>query len=133
MNAVPVDYDKASLTAGAPEPLGATWTGEGINFAVYSSAATKVEVCLFDASGEHELARLPLADRTENVWHGFLPAPHGVPGTVYGLRVHGPYDPTRGLRYNANKLLLDPYARMLAGKYQWNAALLGDASDTDEE
>ena len=74
-------------------------------------------------------ARLALPERTENVWHGFLPAPHGVPGLVYGLRAHGPYDPPHGLRYNGNKLLLDPYARALAGKFEWNPALLGHARD----
>jgi isoamylase len=133
MNSVPPDYNNAGLQPGAPAPLGATWTGEGINFAVYSSGATKIEVCLFDATGERELARLALPERTENVWHGFLPTPHGVPGTVYGLRAHGSYDPMHGSRYNANKLLLDPYARSIAGKFEWNEALLGDATDADEE
>ena len=133
MNAIAIDYSQATLQAGAAEPLGATWTGEGVNFAVYSSGATRVELCVFDATGEHELMRFALPERTENVWHGFLPAPHGVPGLVYGYRVHGPYDPLRGLRHNANKLLLDPYARSLAGKFEWNPALLGYSSDADEE
>jgi glycogen operon protein len=133
MNAIAIDYSQATLQAGAAEPLGATWTGEGVNFAVYSSGATRVELCVFDAAGEHELTRFELPERTENVWHGFLPAPHGVPGLVYGYRVHGPYDPLRGLRHNANKLLLDPYARSLAGKFEWNPALLGYSSDADEE
>ncbi len=113
------------MLPGSPEPLGATWTGEGVNFAVHSSGATSVEVCIFDASGEHEVRRLALPERSDNVWHGFLPAPHGVPGLVYGLRAHGPYDPSHGLRYNGNKLLLDPYARALAGKFEWNPALIG--------
>ncbi|HKQ15147.1 MAG TPA: glycogen debranching protein GlgX [Steroidobacteraceae bacterium] len=125
MNALPSDFSAAAMLPGSPEPLGATWTGEGVNFAVHSSGATSVEVCIFDASGAHEVRRLTLPERTDNVWHGFLPAPHGVPGLVYGLRAHGPYDPPHGLRYNGNKLLLDPYARALAGKFQWNPALVG--------
>jgi isoamylase len=125
MNALPADFAAATLLPGSPEPLGATWTGEGVNFAVYSSGATSVEVCLFDASGEREIRRLALPERSDDVWHGFLPAPHGAPGLVYGLRAHGPYDPPHGLRYNGNKLLLDPYARSLVGKFTWHAALLG--------
>jgi isoamylase len=125
MNAIPVDYSAVTLQPGSPEPLGATWTGEGVNFAVYSSGASGVEICLFDATGQHELRRLTLTERSENVWYGFLPAPHGVAGLVYGLRVYGPYDPPHGLRYNPSKLLLDPYARSLAGTFAWNEALLG--------
>ena len=132
MSALPHDYSNISLQPGSPEPLGATWTGEGVNFAVYSSGATQIELCLFDDSGERELARIPLPERTENVRHGFLPAPVGAPGLVYGLRAHGPYDPMHGLRYNPQKLLLDPYARSLAGKFEWNAALLGQASDSED-
>ena len=125
MNALAVDYTTAQLQPGAPAPLGATWTGEGVNFAVYSSGASRVEICLFDESGTHEMTRLALPERTENVWHGFLPAPHGVPGLVYGLRVHGGYDAAFGLRHNGNKLLVDPYARALVGKFVWHPALLG--------
>ena len=125
MNALPADFSAAAMLPGSPEPLGATWTGEGVNFAVHSSGASSVEVCIFDASGEHEVRRLALTERSDNVWHGFLPAPHGVPGLVYGLRAHGPYDPPHGLRYNGNKLLLDPYARALAGNFVWNPALIG--------
>ncbi len=133
MNAIANDFSQVVLHPGAAVPLGATWTEEGINFAVYSSAATRVELCLFDPSGEHELTRLPLPERTENVWHGLLPAPHGAAGLVYGYRVHGPYDPLHGMRYNPHKLLIDPYARSLAGKFSWNPALLGYGSDADEE
>jgi isoamylase len=133
MNAVPVDYSNAVLQPGSPEPLGASWTGEGVNFAVYSSGASRIELCLFDDRGERELARLALPERTENVWHGFLPAPAGVPGLVYGLRAHGSYDPLHGLRYNPNKLLLDPYARALAGRFEWNAALLGRSQESDDK
>src|SRR5687768_11932579 len=136
MNAIqplPTDFENVQLQSGSPEPLGATWTGEGVNFAVYSSGALRIELCLFDAGGERELHRIALPERTENIWHGFLPAPHGGAGLVYGFRVHGPYDPMYGLRYNPNKLLLDPYARALAGKFTWHEALLGHAPDADEE
>lgn len=122
------DYANLTLLPGAPQPLGATLTEEGVNFAVFSSGAAKLELCLFDASGEHELARLVLPEHTENVWHGFLPAPLGAAGLVYGLRAHGPFDPAYGLRYNGAKLLIDPYARALAGKLDWNDALLGSVA-----
>src|SRR3954470_19551132 len=103
-----IDLTSATMMSGSPEPLGATWTSDGVNFAVYASSASRVEICLFDSSGEHELTRLALPERTENVWHGLLPAPHGAAGLVYGIRVHGPYDPLHGMRHNPNKLLLDP-------------------------
>src|SRR4051812_14706646 len=127
------DFANAAMMAGSPEPLGATLTSDGVNFAVYSSSASRVEICLFDPSGQTELARLELPEHTENVWHGLLPAPQGGQGLVYGIRVHGPYDPLHGMRHNPNKLLIDPYARALAGKFTWNAALLGQAPDADEE
>jgi glycogen operon protein len=136
MNAVPADFSNLSLQPGVAEPLGATWTGEGVNFAVYSSGASRIDLCLFDERGERELTRIALPERTENVWHGFLPAPAGAPGLVYGLRADGPYDPAHGLRYNPNKLLLDPYARALAGRFEWCEPLFGfarqagDAPDT---
>src|SRR5690606_40808062 len=95
---------------------GATLTSEGVNFAIYSSGATRVELCLFDPQGERELARLPLPERTEHVWHGFLPKPHGVAGLVYGYRVHGPYDPQHGSRYNPNKLVLEDRKSVVEGK-----------------
>lgn len=130
MNAIEIpaaDYSGATLQSGSPEPLGATWTGEGVNFAVYSSGAVRVDLCLFDAAGERELARLPLPEHADNVWHGFLPLPFGTPGLIYGFRARGAYDPEYGLRYNENKLLLDPYAKSLAGKFTWDDALLGYA------
>jgi len=133
MNATAHDYSQATLLPGAPVPLGATLTDEGINFAVYSGGATRIELCLFDENGARELARLALPARTENIWHGFLPKPFGVAGLVYGYRVHGRYDPARGDRYNPHKLLLDPYARSLAGSFTWHPALSGQdaASATD--
>jgi glycogen operon protein len=108
---------------GASRPLGATWDGAGVNFAVYSLHAEAVEVCLFDASGKSETARLPLPEHTDGVWHGYAP---GVePGTLYGLRVYGPYAPQAGHRFNHHKLLIDPYARCLRGELQWTDELYG--------
>ncbi len=126
-----MDYSNVTLQPGSPEPLGATLTAEGVNFAVYSSGAAKVELCLFDADGGRELVRLALPERSENVWHGFLPLPHGVAGVIYGFRAYGPFDAAYGLRYNGAKLLLDPYARALAGKFEWDDALLGSIASTD--
>jgi glycogen operon protein len=98
---------------GRPFPLGATWDGNGTNFAVWSSSATGVSVCLFDADGaEH---RIPLVDRTFQVWHGYLPDVH--PGQLYGLRVDGPYDPGAGQLHNPSKLLVDPYAKAIVGDF----------------
>ena len=96
---------------GRPWPLGATLESGGVNFAVYSSVAEKVELCVFDSTGTHELTRIALPCRTDHVWHGFVPGM--AAGTRYGLRVHGPYQPEAGIRCNPNKLLLDPYARAL--------------------
>ncbi|MGQ0622298.1 MAG: glycogen debranching protein GlgX [Panacagrimonas sp.] len=107
----------------APYPLGAQWDGRGTRFAVYAGQAEKVTLCLFDASGRHETARLAMPECTDGVWHGHLPAAH--PGQLYGYRVAGPYDPARGQRFNAHKLLIDPYARRLAGDIKWHDALYG--------
>ena len=98
-------------------PLGATWTGKGVNFALYSENATGVELCLFDALGQSESARVRLRQRTDHVWHGFLP--DIKPGQLYGYRVEGPYEPEKGHRFNPNKVLLDPYAKAIAGDVQW--------------
>lgn len=103
----------ASLTTGQSTPMGATLTSEGINFAVFSEHATAIELCLFDASGQHEVSRQRLPGRSGDVWHGFLP--DGVAGCVYGLRAHGPDSPESGHRFAPAKLLLDPYARELTG------------------
>jgi glycogen operon protein len=101
----------ATCPRGRPWPLGATLCDDGVNFAVYSGAATRVEVCIFDASGTHEERRITLPARTDDVWHGLVPGL--AAGSRYGLRVHGPYDPHHGWRCNPYKLLLDPYARAL--------------------
>jgi isoamylase len=111
------------VDAGSPHPLGATWDGRGTNFALFSDHAEKVELCLFDRQGRRELERLALPERTEDVCHGYVP--DVVPGQLYGYRVHGPYEPERGHRFNANKLLVDPYAKRLAGRLVWSDAHFG--------
>jgi isoamylase len=116
---------------GRPQPLGATWDGLGVNFAVFSANATKVELCLFDDRGERELERIALPEYTDEVWHGYLP--DARPGTVYGLRVHGPYEPSNGHRFNPNKLLLDPYAKQVVGQVIWDPALFGYVMESADD
>lgn len=111
------------LFPGLPYPLGATNDGLGVNFAVFSAHASKIEVCIFDPRGRKELRRYALPECTDEVWHGYLP--DVGPGLVYGLRAYGPYDPKNGHRFNPHKLLLDPYARELAGTIRWSDALFG--------
>jgi len=108
---------------GQPYPLGATWDGEGVNFALFSEYAEKVELCLFDERGRRETARISVQWQTDQVWHCYLP--EARPGQLYGYRVHGPYDPNNGHRFNPNKLLLDPYAKDIVGQVRWNDALFG--------
>src|SRR3954471_18566940 len=108
---------------GRPHPLGAHWDGEGVNFALFSEYAQKVELCLFDASGRREIQRITLKERTDEIWHCYLP--EARPGMLYGLRVHGPYEPENGHRFNPNKLLLDPYAREFVGQLKWDHACFG--------
>jgi glycogen operon protein len=104
-------------------PLGATWTGTGANFALFSEHATGVELCLFDALGQPESSRVRLTERSDCVWHVFLPEVRL--GQLYGYRVEGPYEPEKGHRFNANKLLLDPYAKAIAGEVQWADEMFG--------
>ena len=111
------------VQSGEPHPLGATWDGEGVNFALFSAHAEMVELCLFDPSGRHELQRIELTARTDDVWHCYLP--QARPGALYGYRVHGPYRPQDGHRFNAHKLLIDPHAKSLAGEIQWSDAHFG--------
>ena len=99
---------------GRPYPLGATWDGAGVNFALFSENATGVELCMFDGDRE---TRVPVTERTEGVWHVYLP--EARPGLRYGYRVQGPWDPAAGHRFNAAKLLLDPYARGIDGAVRW--------------
>ena len=108
---------------GSPYPLGATWDGNGVNFALFSAHAAKVELCLFSNDGRRELDRVVLPEYTDEVWHGYLPEVR--PGQLYGYRVHGPYEPRHGHRFNPSKLLLDPYARELVGPLRWSDAHFG--------
>ncbi len=117
------------LLPGRPWPLGASWDGAGVNIAVFSAHATKVELCLFDERGERELARLALPEWTDEIWHGYLPG--AGPGLVYGLRAHGPFDPAAGHRFNPAKLLIDPCARQLRGALRWHDALTGGERTPD--
>jgi isoamylase len=120
------------MKAGSPDRLGATFTGSGVNFAIQSRAATRVDVCLYDASGEHETARLTLPGRTGAIHHGFVERELARVGTLYGIRVHGIYDPREGYRFNANKLLLDPWARDIVGEPKWHPSIFGyDAKDAE--
>ncbi|MND69918.1 Glycogen debranching enzyme [compost metagenome] len=114
---------RSRVSEGHPFPLGATWDGLGVNFSLFSAHATKVELCLFDASGETELERIDLPEYTDEIWHGYLPDAH--PGQVYGYRVHGPFEPDAGHRFNPNKLLIDPYAKQLVGRLRWSESLFG--------
>ena len=108
---------------GNPYPLGATWDGAGVNFAVFSAHAEGMELCLFDADGAHEAGRVTLTECTDQVWHCYLR--EARPGQVYGWRAYGPYEPERGHRFNPHKLLLDPYAREFAGAFRWTDAHCG--------
>ena len=109
---------------GYPYPLGATWMGNGVNFALFSEHATGVELCLFDdLEATEENIRIPISEQTDQVWHEFLPDVR--PGQLYGFRVSGPYDPERGLRFNSSKLLLDPYAKAIAGEVSWADEMFG--------
>ncbi|MBU1547258.1 MAG: glycogen debranching enzyme GlgX, partial [Proteobacteria bacterium] len=116
-------HRKMAVWPGNPYPLGATWDGEGVNFAIFSEHADRVELCLFDRRGRTEVERINLAWQTDQVWHCYLP--EARPGLLYGYRVHGIYAPKRGLRFNPAKLLLDPYAKAIAGKLRWHDALFG--------
>jgi glycogen operon protein len=107
---------------GTPQPPGAHWDGHGVNFALFSEHAERVELCLFDADGKQELERIELRFNGD-IWHAYLPG--CAPGTVYGYRVYGPYQPQQGHRFNPNKLLLDPYARRLQGQLQWHDSVHG--------
>jgi isoamylase len=111
---------RSPVWPGRPYPLGAHWDGAGVNFALFSAHAEKVELCLFDPSGQKEIERIVLPEYTDEVWHGYLP--NAGPGLHYGYRVHGPYDPAAGHRFNPNKLLIDPYTRALTGQIRWSDA-----------
>lgn len=117
---------------GYPAPLGATWTGNGVNFALFSEHATSVDLCLFDnLDARQENIRVPMTERTDHVWHVFLP--DARPGQLYGYRVSGPYDPEKGLRFNSSKLLIDPYARALSGNVNWADEMFGYVVGDEQE
>lgn len=111
---------RAAVWPGRPHPLGAEWDGKGVNFALFSAHADKVELCVFDSTGQREVDRIVLPEHTDEVWHGYLP--DARPGLLYGYRVYGPYDPGAGHRFNPNKLLIDPYAKGLFGQMKWSDA-----------
>ncbi|MEX2643513.1 MAG: glycogen debranching protein GlgX [Acetobacterales bacterium] len=111
------------VSEGLPYPLGSTWDGAGVNFALFSANAEKVELCLFDHKGRREVERIVKPEYTDEVWHAYLADVR--PGQLYGYRVHGPYDPQNGHRFNPNKLLIDPYARALSGQIRWHDAHFG--------
>jgi glycogen operon protein len=116
--------DSPRTRPGRPYPLGATWDGAGVNFALFSDHATGVELCLFDAADPAgEAHRVPMVERTDQVWHVYLP--EGRPGLLYGYRVEGPWEPAAGHRFNARKLLLDPYAKAITGAIEWSDAIFG--------
>jgi isoamylase len=119
------------VSEGQPFPLGATWTGLGVNFAIFSAHASKVELCLFEDTGEREIERIELPEFTDEVWHGYLP--DARPGTIYGYRVHGPYEPDTGHRFNSNKLLIDPYAKAIIGELSWHPCLFGYRMETRDD
>ncbi len=119
------------IAEGLPYPRGATWQGNGTNFAIFSANATKVEICLFDESGQKELERIELPEHTDQIWHGFLS--DVKPGAAYGYRVHGAYEPDAGHRFNPNKLLLDPYACAHLGQLTWNPAVFGYQMETADD
>jgi glycogen operon protein len=112
-----------TLSPGNPYPLGATWDGEGVNFALFSEHAAQVELCLFDPHGKREVERVILPEQTNQIWHGYLP--EARPGLLYGYRVQGPYAPQQGHRFNAHKLLLDPYAKDIVGSIRWSDSHFG--------
>ncbi|MBV8815025.1 MAG: glycogen debranching protein GlgX [Verrucomicrobia bacterium] len=116
--------NKMRVWPGAPYPLGATWTGGGVNFALYSANATGVDLCLFDTpESDQENLRIRLKEKTDHVWHVFLP--DARPGQLYGYRVYGPYAPQEGHRFNASKVLIDPYTKAIAGKVLWGPEVFG--------
>ena len=120
------------IQSGDWSTLGAVSDGDGVNFAIFSAHAERVELCLFDESGKNETYRVVLPEFTKEIWHGFVPGLK--PGALYGYRVHGPYDPKNGHRFNPNKLLIDPYARELAGDVEWSDALFSyDMKSEDKD
>jgi len=119
------------IVAGDWTRLGANFDGDGVNFAIFSAHAERVELCLFDETGIIETDRVVLPEFTNEVWHGYVPGLK--PGALYAYRVHGPYDPESGHRFNPNKLLIDPYARELVGDVEWSQAQFAYKLDAEEK
>ena len=119
------------LKEGSSAAHGAIWDGNGTNFTLFSANATRVEICLFDSKGERELERIALPEYTDQIWHGYLRDVH--PSSVYGFRVHGPYEPSAGHRFNPNKLILDPYARGHTGELRWAPECFGYTLGSPQE
>src|SRR5579863_9399025 len=118
---------KFGILPGVPYPLGATFDGAGVNFAIFSEHATGVTLCLFGGvGGDTEVARIPLGERTEHIWHGYVPGLRA--GQRYGYRVSGPYNPLAGHRFNPAKLLIDPYARAIDRVHRWDDSMVGCSS-----
>ncbi|HTL46445.1 MAG TPA: glycogen debranching protein GlgX [Verrucomicrobiae bacterium] len=115
--------EAAEVWPGSPYPLGATWDGQGVNFALFSEHATGVELCFFDSEHHAQSSRRFRLEATNFVWHGYVPG--AKPGQIYGYRVHGPYEPENGLRFNPNKVLLDPYARAVTRFMLWKDEMFG--------
>ena len=122
----------STIYPGSPYPLGATWDGEGVNFAIFSENAEAVELCLFTEEKDcSEAARIPIKERDHHVWHVYIPGLK--PGQLYGYRVYGPFDPANGLRFNPNKLLIDPYAKAISGTISWHDSLFGYELGSEQE
>src|SRR4051812_6138788 len=123
---------KRTIYPGSPFPLGASWDGEGVNSALYAENATGVDLCLFDQENNTtESERIRITEVSHHGWHIYLP---GVkPGQLYGYRVYGPYEPENGHRFNPNKVLIDPYAKAIAGRVKWDNALFGYEIGNPEE
>ncbi|MCQ2965206.1 MAG: glycogen debranching protein GlgX [Alphaproteobacteria bacterium] len=123
--------DNLTILNGSPYPLGATWDGFGVNFAIFSANAERVYLCLFDQSGKEELCRILMPEKTDEVWHVYIP--NISVGQLYGYRVYGPFEPEKGYRFNHNKLLLDPYAKSITGPLIFHPSMQGYRSGTAKE
>jgi glycogen operon protein len=126
-----IAINKTRIREGLPHPRGATWQGKGVNFALFSAHGVRVELCLFDETAERETARIDLPEYTDEIWHGYVPELH--PGTIYGYRVHGPYEPSSGHRFNPNKLVLDPYAHGHFGDLKWDPSVFGYQMESGDD
>lgn len=122
--------NELEIYPGKPYPLGATWNGEGVNFAIFSSNATAVELCLFEENCFGQYKSVAIKEKSRQIWHVYI---RGVsPGLSYGYRMHGPYEPHEGHRFNPNKLLIDPYAKAISGKIEWHDSLFGYELSKDD-